>query len=194
MLFVGVAACIWLVAYVVYLVEMRRQKNEPSLAFWFIMWLVDIFTIIALVSRGVGGSDLTQILVWTSGTSVVLFVVLRHHGKLTLLREEIWCLVLAMLGMGCWKLAGDSNWALVFEMSAMVVATIPFWRVALGGKESPRFGSLALLGSLACLGTVSSWSLAHWEVPAIPVFGTIHAAFTLFLILLGKRRAVRVSG
>jgi hypothetical protein len=181
----------WAYAYWTYIRDLKKGLiTNPSLGFWITIWMIDIVALISSLVAKVDFLALTQILVWTFGAATIMtFVIIHNKNKLAVSLDpfERGCLIICVVGIAGWMLTSNPAISLVFQLGAMIVSGMQFWRKALRGDEGTiEFGLATTLGSLLSCGTVTEWTFSHWVNWLTPAFGFFYSGISLLTIYIGK--------
>ena len=174
-----------------YIIDTIRGKTKPNRVTWLIIAIAPLIGFVAQLKQGVGIQALMTFIVGFNPLMIFLasFVNKKAYWKITAL--DIWCGVLALLGIVLWQFTKDPNTAILFAILADLLGIIPTvvqsykfpetenWKVFLGG----------LFNSSITLLTIKIWDFAHY---AFPIYIWFSCAVLFVLIRFG--RGVDVSG
>jgi|GEM_PF-4455457 len=160
---------VWVGGYVYYIMAVVNRQTDPSLGYWVTITVVDYVMLAALLGAGVRGLPLMQIIIWVVGATVVTGLTLCYRTTFALSLSEQICLTLALVSVTLWWIQKEPRIAVVIQVIAMAVSSIPLWQNALLGREQWGPIAVCLAGSVTALGTLPTWAVREWPSLIVPV-------------------------
>ncbi|HSW37484.1 MAG TPA: hypothetical protein VLG37_03915 [Candidatus Saccharimonadales bacterium] len=156
----GAATIIALIAYIPYLVDMFRGKNQPHLYTWISIFIITL-TIAIIQLQGGAGVGAIPVFVGVFVDAIILFYCFRF-GTLDIVFMDRVCLALSIIGVGFYALFnGRPLLSLIIVSIAEVISFIPTFRKTRNAPYSESLPSyyLIMLKLILILVAVESYNL-----------------------------------
>lgn len=148
-----------LVAFVPYILAIRREETKPAKASWIIWAILDTITLVGMIAKN---STNGLIIGAVTGVWVVVIFTLKH-GTPGWSWLDKFCLAGAGLGIGLWWLFNDPNWGIVTSCSVIFLGSFPtfvsVWEDP--GRENQLAWSLYWLSAVFSIVAIEQWTLEH---------------------------------
>jgi hypothetical protein len=138
------ATCIALVAYIPYLIDMFRGKNQPHLYTWISIFLI---TAVMAYIQLIGGAGIGAIptILGVGVNAIILFFCFRYGTKDIVLMDKV-CLAISVLGIVAYVLLQNQPViALAIVTAAEITSFIPTFRKTRNSPYSESLPSYYLL-------------------------------------------------
>ncbi len=140
----GAATIIALIAYIPYLIDMFRGKNQPHLYTWISIFIITL-TIAIIQLQGGAGVGVIPVFVGVGVDAVILFYCFRFGTKDIIFMDKI-CLVLSILGVGFYVIFSNRPFlSLAIVSIAEVISFIPTVRKTRNAPYSESLTSYYLI-------------------------------------------------
>lgn len=174
-------------AMVPYIIDTIKGKTKPNVVSWFTWTLLTGIGAVAAYSEG---ATTTAIFSAASALATLSIVILSFwYGVKKFTRFDVWCQIVAILGVALWQLTSDANVAIAIVVVTDVIAAMPTLRHSWLEPEAETWSAFAVssLGALITLFTITQMSFAAFAYPIWLTFGNALIA----AVIVHRRREAR---
>lgn len=171
-----------------YLIATIKGKAKPNKVSWFFWGLAPMIAFAAQVKQGVGLSSLMTFAVGFSPILIFFASFLNKKAEWKITKFDLICGALSLLGLLLWAYTRVGNVAILFGISADLIAGIPTLVKAYKYPETENYRAYfySWLAAIVTLLTIKNWGFAY-SAFAIYIFAFNSIAFPLIKFKLGKK-------
>ena len=190
--FIYVAAILRLYGGMAYLKATLSGRAKPKAVSWLIWAMIPLITFFIELSAGVG---LIAIVTLALGLSPLMVVIAAFKTDRKLFRADlldIFCITIALLGIGFWAITQDTFTAIVVLIVADFISAIPTLRKTIHNPQSeyPFTYALSAFSMILALLATQEISFAAFAFPAYVLFIN---TLLVSLIMFSPRKKSRLA-
>jgi hypothetical protein len=189
--FVILGALLSLIGGVSYLIDTLKGIAKPNRISWFFWSCAPLIAFGAEIKQGVGWASLMTFTVGFNPLLVFIASFINKNAYWKITRQDVFCGVLALIGLILWQVTRVGNLAIFFSLMADGLASIPTIIKSYHAPESENWKLylLAGLNGLITLLTIKNWNFQHYAFP-VYILLIDAAVFILVKYRLGKRSVI----
>ncbi len=186
--FVYVAAILILVGDIGYLIDTIKAKNKPNRVTWFIWFLAPLIAFIAEFQQKVGLQSVMTLAITIVPLLIFLATFLHKESYWKLGKLDLICGVLSIIGLLLWMVTRVGNIAIIFSISADLLAGIPTILKSYTNPESESYLAY-FMNTIAAVITILTITTWNFETYAFPIYIFLICLLITILVKfkLGKR-------
>lgn len=165
--FVYLAIVIGLVGGSSYLISTLRGKTKPNRVTWGIWALAPLIATYAAVQQGVGIQVATTFIAGFIPLLVFISSFVNKDAYWKISKFDIFCGVLALLGIVLWQITDEPNLAILMGIFADGLAALPTVVKAYKEPETESYSAYlgALIANIITLLTITVWEFQYYAFP-----------------------------
>ncbi|HYF96809.1 MAG TPA: hypothetical protein VD947_02085 [Patescibacteria group bacterium] len=173
----GVLAVIQVIPYIV---DIFRGHTKPERMTYFIWFIVDALTISSYIAMG------AKTTIWVGlvyvATGFIIFLLSLKYGMGGFSKLDVFCLLLALIGMLIWATTDNALIALCFAMLAAKIGYLPTIKKAYFFPETENTLSWTLCSFSSILNLFALTTVAP-SIAIPPLLGAIFPTLVAYLLL-----------
>lgn len=165
-----------------YIRDVLRGKARPNLASWAVLSISPMIAFASMIYQHVGfRQSLMTFMVGFTPLLITISGLMSKHPKWKIVKGDIFCVSLAVVGIILWLSTDQPNLAIVFSILADSLGFMPTLIKSFHhpDTESPYLFLLGSINSFIALAIITKWDFQHL---AFPVYITIADIVALLLI------------
>lgn len=157
-MFATLAGLLYVAGFAPYIASVIRGKSKPSKATWLIWSVLDIITLVGMMSQGQVSATLVA---GTCGSLTVAILALRK-GEAGWSKVDRLAIAGAIAGLALWALTRSANVAIIITLAVMMIGAVPTLKSAWAdpAAENKVAWALYATGCLFGLLAITEWSVA----------------------------------
>lgn len=168
----------------IYVRDVLRGTAVPNRVSWFVLSVAPMIAFASMISQHVSLQQ--SLLTFAAGFSPLLIVIasfLTSHASWKIVRFDIACAALSLVGLFLWIITKEGNIAIVMSIAADGLAFLP---TLIKSYKYPETESWQLFALGATNGAIALLIISKWDFA--------HAAFAVYLFLADVTATLLIKG
>lgn len=165
--FVILGAVIYFFGGLSYLITTLKGKTKPNKVTWFFWALAPFIAFVAEIKEGVGIQSLMTFSIGFLALIIFLASFINKKSFWRLGRFDFVCGILSLIGLFLWYATKNGNYAIIFAISADLMATVPTIVKSYSFPETENYHDFlgSVINAAITLLTIKIWNFAQYSFP-----------------------------